>query len=56
MTSLIILFHSSQVSFLLESVKLVEWLANCLDPDPDQKPHSVASDLGLHCLLKPFCP
>ena len=24
--------------------------------DPDQMPHSVASDLGLHCLQRPFCP
>ena len=24
--------------------------------DPDQKPHSVASDLGLHCLQRPLCP
>ena len=24
--------------------------------DPDQIPHSVASDLGLHCLLSPICP
>ena len=24
--------------------------------DPDQTPHSVASDLGLHCLLRPVCP
>ena len=24
--------------------------------DPDQMPHSAASDLGLHCLLKPVCP
>ena len=24
--------------------------------DPDQMPHSVASDLGLHCLQKPICP
>ena len=24
--------------------------------DPDQMPHSVASDLGLHCLLRPVCP
>ena len=23
---------------------------------PDQIPHSVASDLGLHCLLMPDCP
>ena len=24
--------------------------------DPDQTPHIVASDLGLHCLLRPICP
>ena len=24
--------------------------------DPDQMPHSVASDLGLHCLLRLSCP
>ena len=24
--------------------------------DPDQTPHSVASDLGLNCLLRPLCP
>ena len=24
--------------------------------DTDQMPHSVASDLGLHCLLRPVCP
>ena len=24
--------------------------------DPDQKPHSVASDLGLRCLQAPVCP
>ena len=23
--------------------------------DPDQMPHFVASDLGLHCLLRPVC-
>ena len=23
---------------------------------PDQMPHSVASDLGLHCLLRPVFP
>ena len=23
--------------------------------DPDQMPHSVASDLGLHCLQRPIC-
>ena len=24
--------------------------------DPDQMPHSVASDLGLHSLKRPICP
>ena len=24
--------------------------------DPDQMPHSAASDLGLHCLQIPTCP
>ena len=24
--------------------------------DPDQMPHSAASDLGLHCLQRPVCP
>ena len=24
--------------------------------DPDQMPHSVASDQGQHCLLRPICP
>ena len=24
--------------------------------DPNYMPHSVASDLGLHCLLKSLCP
>ena len=24
--------------------------------DPDQTPRSAASDLGLHCLLRPICP
>ena len=23
--------------------------------DPDQMPHSAASDLGLHCLQRPIC-
>ena len=27
---------------------------NANSADPDQMPHSVASDLGLHCLLNPF--
>ena len=24
--------------------------------DPNQTPHSAASDQGLHCLLRPVCP
>ena len=24
--------------------------------DPDQMPHSAASDLGQHCLQRPTCP
>ena len=28
-------------------------MANSIDPD--QTPHSAASDLGLYCLLRPFC-
>ena len=30
--------------------KIAEWVANSVDPD--QTPRSVASDLGLYCLLK----
>ena len=30
------------------------WVVNSVDPD--QMPHYVASDLGLHCLLTPVCP
>ena len=30
------------------------WVANSIEPD--QTPHSVASDLGLHCLLRPVGP
>ena len=29
-------------------------MANSLDPD--QMPHSAASGLGQHCLLRPVCP
>ena len=30
------------------------WVAN--SEDPDQTPHSAASDLSLHCLHRPDCP
>ena len=33
--------------------KTAGWMANSVDPD--QMPHSVASDLGLHCLLRLAC-
>ena len=29
-------------------------MANCVDPG--HMSHSVVSDLGLHCLLRPICP
>ena len=29
-------------------------MANCVDPD--ETPHSAASHLGLHCLLRSVCP
>ena len=35
-------------------------MANNVDPDEkphnDEMPHSAASHLGLHCLLRPVCP
>ena len=33
------------------SEKIAGWLANHVDPD--QMPYFVASELGLHCLLRP---
>ena len=43
-------------SLLVDScvLKTAGQVANSVDPD--QMPHSVASDQGLHCLLKPICP
>ena len=35
-------------------LNIAGWVAN--RADPDQTPRSAASDLGLHCLLKPVCP
>ena len=34
-------------------LKIAGWAANRIDPD--ETPRSVASHLGLHCLLKPVC-
>ena len=35
-------------------LKIAGWVANSVDPD--ETPHSVASHLGLYCLLMPVCP
>ena len=35
-------------------LKIAGRVANSVDPD--EMPHSAASHLGLHCLLRPFCP
>ena len=34
---------------------LSEGLSGGKKLEPDQTPHSTASDLGLHCLLRPVC-
>ena len=38
----------------VEVSKTAGLLANSVDPD--EMPHSVVSDLGLHCLLRPVYP
>ena len=35
-------------------LKIAGWVAN--NVEPDEMPHSVASHLGLHCLLRSVCP
>ena len=35
-------------------LNITECMANSVDPD--QMPHSGASDLGQHCLQRPICP
>ena len=43
--------------FILQPVDVCKnavWMANSVDPD--QMPHTVASDQGLHCLLRLVCP
>ena len=43
-----------QVKFTTQCyLKISRWVANSVDPD--ETPHSVASHLGLHCLLRPVC-
>ena len=39
---------------MLIYLKSPVWVANSVDPD--QTPRSAASDLGLHCLLRPVRP
>ena len=39
---------------LLDVSKTAGFVANSVDPD--QTARSAASDLGLHCLLRPGCP
>ena len=36
------------------SKNIAVYIANSVDPD--QTPHSAASDLGLYCLQRPICP
>ena len=38
----------------LRVYQIAEGMANSVDPD--QMPNYVASDLGIHCLLKLICP
>ena len=40
--------------YLLTGLKAAKWVA--IDEDPDNMSHSVAYDLGLHCLLRLVCP
>ena len=49
---LILLFNKS-ILLPLNMYKIVGSVANIVDPD--QMPQNVASDLGLHCLLRPVC-
>ena len=41
-------------NYLSMCLKTAGWAAS--NPDLDQKLLSVASDMGLHCLLRPICP
>ena len=50
---LILLFNRS-ILLPVCVCKIAECVANSVVPD--QKPRSVASDLGLHCLIMPVCP
>ena len=47
-------FHFSIRNDRLVFIVTMFPVLNANSVDPDQTPHSAASDLGLHCLLIPF--
>ena len=53
-------YPSPNINFELSALVPINMLKKLLDAcqtvDPDQKLHSMASDLGLYCLLRPVCP
>ena len=46
--------RTSTIHYLMLCLKIAGWVANSVDPD--ETPRSVASHLGLYCLLRPVCP
>ena len=54
LTFYLVFLKLPQVDLLPMNVsKITECMTNGVDPD--QTPRIAASDLGLHCLLKPVC-
>ena len=45
---------TSLFDHMIICLRIVRQVAN--NADPDQTPRSAASDLGLHCLVRPVCP
>ena len=45
---------TSTIFYQMLCLKVAGWVANSIDPD--EMPHSAASHLGLHCLLRRVCP
>ena len=45
---------TSTTYYSMLCLKIAGWVANSVDSD--EMPHSAASHLGLHCLLRPVCP
>ena len=45
---------TSTIHYPVLCLKIAGWVANSVNPD--ETPHSVASHLGLYCLLRPVCP